>query len=141
VLQHLHEFVLFKSFHLHWVPHLLTGDLIEKGKEYAKAMLPFLHAAKCDGWHHLETGDWSWLFFNILPGRMWTLLRDNVVTKPRRDGQSKKLMCIIIWNPSGFYIVKRLPNPIKTNNAYFVTNLRIPFEKMIFPRGRAPHKK
>jgi hypothetical protein len=30
VLQHLHEYLWFKSFHLHWVPHLLTGDLREK---------------------------------------------------------------------------------------------------------------
>jgi hypothetical protein len=29
-LQHLHESFGFKSFHLHWVPHLLTGDLPEK---------------------------------------------------------------------------------------------------------------
>jgi hypothetical protein len=27
VSQYLHEFFWFKSFHLHWVPHLLTGDL------------------------------------------------------------------------------------------------------------------
>jgi hypothetical protein len=45
MLQHLHEFLGFKSFHLHWVPHQLTGGLWEKRKEYARAMLPFLHAA------------------------------------------------------------------------------------------------
>jgi hypothetical protein len=27
VLQYLHKSFGFKSFHLHWVPHLLTGDL------------------------------------------------------------------------------------------------------------------
>jgi hypothetical protein len=27
VLQYLHESLRFKSFHLHWVPGLLTGDL------------------------------------------------------------------------------------------------------------------
>jgi hypothetical protein len=26
VLLHLHESIGFKSFHLHWVPHLLSGD-------------------------------------------------------------------------------------------------------------------
>jgi predicted transposase YbfD/YdcC len=59
VLQHLYKSLGFKSFHLHWVPHLLTGDLLEKRKEYARAMLPFLHAAERDGWHHRVTGDES----------------------------------------------------------------------------------
>jgi hypothetical protein len=27
------------------------------------------------------------------------------------------------------------------NSAYFVTNMLIPFEQEIFPRGRAPHEK
>jgi hypothetical protein len=69
VLQHLHESLGFKSFHLHWVPHLLTGNLREKRKEYARAICPFLHTAKRDDWYHLVVGDESW-FFNISPCRM-----------------------------------------------------------------------
>jgi hypothetical protein len=30
VLLHLHDFIGFKSFHLHSIPHLLTNDLYEK---------------------------------------------------------------------------------------------------------------
>jgi hypothetical protein len=62
VLLHLHDFVGFKSFHLHWVPHLLTHDLREKRKEYAKMMLLFLHAAERNDWHHFVTGNESWFF-------------------------------------------------------------------------------
>jgi hypothetical protein len=40
--------------------HLLAHDLREKRKEYAKAMLPFLHATERDNWHYLVTGDESW---------------------------------------------------------------------------------
>jgi hypothetical protein len=50
----------------------------------------------------------------------------------------------MIWNPSGFYVVDRLPNHIKMNSVYFVTNLLIPLiplEQAIFPRGRAPHER
>jgi hypothetical protein len=53
----LHELLGFKSFHLHRVPHQLTGDLREKRMEYAGAMLPFLHAAERDGWHYLMIDD------------------------------------------------------------------------------------
>jgi hypothetical protein len=90
VLRHLHDSIGFKSFHLHWVPHLLTDDLREKWKEHARAMLPFLYAAEHDGWHHLVTGDESWFFFNTSPRRMWILSKDDVVTKSRLDIQSKK---------------------------------------------------
>jgi hypothetical protein len=46
-----------------------------------------------------------------------------------------------MWNPSGFYIVDRLPNDNKMNRDYFVTNIFIPLEQAIFPRGSAPHQK
>jgi hypothetical protein len=85
---HLYDSIGFKSFYLHWVSHLLMHDLREKRKEYAKMMLLFLHVIERDGWHHLVTGNESWFFFNILPSRMWTLSRDDVVTKPRLDIQS-----------------------------------------------------
>jgi hypothetical protein len=64
-----------------------------------------------------------------------------MITKPRLDIQNKTLMFTIIWNPNGFYVVDRLPNHTKMNSAYFVTNLHIPLEQAIFPRGMAPHEK
>jgi hypothetical protein len=141
VLEHLHMSIGFKSFHLRWVPHLLTDDLRQKRKERASAMLPFLDAVQRDGWHHFVTDDEFWFVFNILPRRMWTLSRDDVATKPRLDIQSKKFMLTLIWNPSGFYVVDRLRNDTNMNSAYFVTNILTPLEQMIFPRGRAPHQK
>jgi hypothetical protein len=49
ILLHLHDSIGFGSFHLPWVPHRVTHDLCKKRKEYAKAMLLFLHAAARDG--------------------------------------------------------------------------------------------
>jgi hypothetical protein len=59
VLNHLHLSIDFKSFHLHWVSHLLTEDLRQKRKDDARAMLPLLHIAQRDDWHLLMTGDES----------------------------------------------------------------------------------
>jgi hypothetical protein len=59
VFPHLHDSIGFRSFHLYWVPHLLTHDLRGKRKEYAKAILSFLHVAEGDNWHHFATGDES----------------------------------------------------------------------------------
>jgi hypothetical protein len=64
VLNDLHLSIGFKSFHLRWVRHLLTEDLGQKWKDDACAMLPLLHAAQRDGWHHLVTGDKTWFFFD-----------------------------------------------------------------------------
>jgi hypothetical protein len=141
VLEHLHVSIGFKSFHLRWVPHLLTNDLWQKRKEYTSAMLPFVYTAQSDGWHHLVTCDESWFFFNTSPHRMWILSRNDMATKTRFDIQGKKFMFAIIWTPTGFCVVDRFPNDIKMNSAYFVTNLHIPLEQAIFPWGRAPHQK
>jgi hypothetical protein len=50
-------------------------------------------------------------------------------------------MFTIIWNPTGFYVVYRLPNDTKMNSAYFVTNILTPLERAICPRGRALYQK
>jgi hypothetical protein len=89
VFEYLLVSIGLKSFHLRWIPHLLTDDLHSKRQDHASAMLPFLYAAKRDGWHHLVTGDESWFYFNTLPCRMWTLSRDDVATKSRLHVQSK----------------------------------------------------
>jgi hypothetical protein len=78
------------------VPRQSTNDLREKRKEHASAMLSFLYVTKRDGWHLLVTCDESCFFFDTSPRRMWTLSKDNVVTKPRQQIQGKKFMFMII---------------------------------------------
>jgi hypothetical protein len=91
MLLHLHDSIGFRLFRLHWVSHLLTHNLCENRKEYTKAMLPFLLAVERDGWHHLVASDELYFFLDISLRRMWTLSRDDVVTKQRLDIQSKNL--------------------------------------------------
>jgi hypothetical protein len=59
---------------------------------------------------------------------MWALSRDDVVTRPRLDIHSKKLMFTIMCNPSGFYVVDRFPNDVKVNIDYFLMNILILLE-------------
>jgi hypothetical protein len=101
-------------------------------------MFPLLHAAQRDGWHHLVTGDEFCFFFDMSPCQTW---RDDVITKPRQQIQNKKFMFTIIGNPTGFYIVDRFPNDTKMNSDYFMTNIFISREQMIFPCRRALHEK
>jgi hypothetical protein len=64
-----------------------------------------------------------------------------VATKLRQQIQSKKFMFTIIWNPTGFYVIDRLPNDTKINRDYFVTNTLVFLGQIIFPCRRAPHEK
>jgi hypothetical protein len=59
-------------------------------------MLPFLLTAERDNWHHFGTGDESWFFLNTSQRRMRILSRDDAITKPRLDIQSKKFMFTIM---------------------------------------------
>jgi hypothetical protein len=97
----------------------------------------------CPTWWLVSSCDWWWVlvFVNISPRRIWTLSRHDVVTKPRLDIQSKRFMFTIIWNPTGFYIIDRLPNNTKMNSDHSVINIVTLFEQAIFPRGRDPHQK
>jgi hypothetical protein len=123
------------------VPHLLTDDLKEKRKAIATLMLPYLEAARNDGWKHFVTGDESWFFLTTGPRRMWALSKDDVATKPRTEIQSKKFMFTIMWNPSGFYVIDRLPSGAKLNAFYYTTNILTPLQHCFFPKGRKPHGK
>jgi hypothetical protein len=57
VLHRLHEKLEFKSDCLRWVPHILTSELRAKRKEITGLVIPYLEAARKDGWRHLVTGD------------------------------------------------------------------------------------
>jgi hypothetical protein len=54
LLKHLREDLQFQSFHLRWVPHLLTPELREQRGTYANEMIPILAAADRDWWRHLS---------------------------------------------------------------------------------------
>jgi hypothetical protein len=133
LLKHLHKYFQFESFHLRWVPHLLTPELREQRRAYASQMIPILAAAAHDGRRHLVTGDESWFLLSYSPRRMWTLSRNDVATKPKHDIGTQKIMFTVIWNLLGFQVVDKLPTGTKMNNDYFVTNILQPLGQKIFP--------
>jgi hypothetical protein len=119
VLWRLRDCIGFRSFHLHWVSHVLIVGLCEKRTESAQAIPQFLQAVERDGWHQPLIDNESWFFLNTSPHRMWILSGDDVVRRPKFDTQSKKFMFTIIWNVSGFCVVDRLPNDIKNEQGLF----------------------
>jgi hypothetical protein len=122
VLKHLHEDLGLQSFHLRWVPHLSTPELKEQQHTYATEMIAVLLLAQKDDWHHLVTGDEFWFFLAYSPCRMWTLTRDDMASKPRRETQTAKFMFPIMWNPLGFHVIDKLPDGVTMNANYYTEN-------------------
>jgi hypothetical protein len=75
------------------------------------------------------------------PRRMWTLTRDDVATKPKRDIHTTQSMFKVMWNPLGFHVVAKLPSGPKMNSDYFTTNIFAPLEQKMFQAGRRPRAK
>jgi hypothetical protein len=55
VLHHLGQKLGLKSYCLRWAPHLLTDELRANRKNFVGLMIPYLEAARTDGWKHLVT--------------------------------------------------------------------------------------
>jgi hypothetical protein len=71
VLRCLYDFIGFRSFHLHWVPHILTVGLREKRIEYAQVILFFLHTADeifdITAWLMMNRG-FPWTHYHVACG-------------------------------------------------------------------------
>jgi hypothetical protein len=69
-------------------------------------------------WHDVVTLDESWFYcatdyepIGLPPG-------EQVSERPRVITQCKNLMVTIVWNPSGFHLIRVLPSGCKFNNSY-----------------------
>jgi hypothetical protein len=85
VLKHLYEDFHFQSFHLRWIPDLLTPKLREQRRGYASEMIPILTAADQDGWHHCCRWGRVLVLLYYSPRQMWTITRDDITTKLKHD--------------------------------------------------------
>jgi hypothetical protein len=92
VLKHLQEDRGFQSFHLPWVPRILTTELKEQRRTYVTEMIVVSLSAQKDGWHHVVTRDEPLSFLSDSPRRMWTLTWDDVASKPRWEIRTAKFM-------------------------------------------------
>jgi hypothetical protein len=54
---------------------------------------------------------------------MWTLTRDDIASKPRREIWTAKFMFMIMWNPLGFHVIDRLLDGVTMKANYFTENI------------------
>jgi hypothetical protein len=73
-----------------------------KRKEYARAMIVFLHNTDRDSWRYLVTGDKSGFFLRRSPGRTWTLARDHMIINPMSETQNTIVHIDFHLQPASF---------------------------------------
>jgi hypothetical protein len=71
VWRRLTESLQFKSRHFKWVPYMLTDELRQKRIEGSCTLLNVLEAQQRIGFHHIITGDESWIYLSMSPNSIW----------------------------------------------------------------------
>jgi histone-lysine N-methyltransferase SETMAR len=76
-------------------------------------------------WRDIVTLDESWIYLYCEHDLMWMAPEEIVPDRERQAVQSPKLMPTIVWNPSGFHIVKALSKGGKFSAQYHTNNILI----------------
>jgi hypothetical protein len=66
-----------------------------------------------------------WFYLRSEHDLMWTAPGEIVTDRERYTIQSPNFMATIVWNPSGFHVVKALPRPRKFNARYHTNNILV----------------
>jgi hypothetical protein len=71
----------------------------------------------------MVTLDESWFYLNMDHELIWLQPNQETPERERHTVQSEKAMITIVWNPSGFHLIKLLPKGFKFNASYYVTQV------------------
>jgi hypothetical protein len=77
-------------------------------------------------WHEIITVDESWLHLNTDHGSPELPPDKKFPERERHTFQSGKLMLMIVWNPTGFYVINVLSKGIKFNADHYIANVLTP---------------
>jgi hypothetical protein len=125
VHRHLTDSLHFRIRHLRWVPHFLNPEQKRARVNMAGEPLRVLSGQGARQWHDLVTLDESWFYLRSEHDLMWTAPEEIVPDRERYTIQSPKFMVTIVWNPSGFHVVKALPRGSKFNAQYYINNILV----------------
>ena len=116
----------WKIKHLRWIPHNLNFDQIQNRIEKSKKLLDMLEKAFHERYDMVITLDESWFYLQYDYETIWINAADDPPTRAKRMISSKKIFITVVWRPSGVLLVDRLPNGMKFNSKYMVSNILTP---------------
>jgi hypothetical protein len=117
----------FHVRHLRSVPRLLSHSENLEKLTLSQQLLSVLERQERRSWHDMVTLDESWFYLNMNHELLWLQQDEENAERERHTVQSEKVMITIVWNPSGFHLIKLLPKRFKFNARYYVTQILDPF--------------
>jgi hypothetical protein len=125
VHRHLSDSLRFTIQHLRWIPHLLNPEQKPIWVNMAGELLRVLSMHGGPEWHDLVMLDESWFDLRSEHGVMRTAPGEILPDRERYTIQSPKFIARIVWNASGFHVVKAFPKWNKFNAQYHTNNIRV----------------
>jgi hypothetical protein len=104
---------------LRWVPQLLSDPQKVRHVELSLSLLRMLEIQEQRAWHDLITLDESWFYCNAYYELIWLPPGEKVLERPRDTVQGQRLMVTIVWNSSGFHLIRVLPSGCKFNSSCY----------------------
>jgi hypothetical protein len=120
---HLTQSLGFRARHLRWIPHLLSHSQKLDRVTLLQQLLSVLERQERRSWHDMVILDESWFYLNADHELIWLQRDEEVSERERCTVQSEKVMTTIVWNPSGFHLIKLRPKVFKHNANYYITQI------------------
>jgi hypothetical protein len=89
----------------------------------SQELLSVLERQEPRSWHDIVTLDESWFYVNTDHELIWLRRDEEIPEKERQTVQSEKVMLTIVWNPSGFRLIRALPIGLKFNAGHYVAQI------------------
>jgi hypothetical protein len=87
-----------------------------------------------DIFRNILTGDDSWFMLEFQHTVKWSLSREDVSKRARRQ-IGTKIILIVIWGVDGFHVAGLMSSQRSFNSEYFVRHLLAPIAAKVFPWG------
>jgi hypothetical protein len=112
----------------------------DPGRQF-RELLHVLSVKIARQWHDIVTLDESGIDLYCKHDLMWMAPGEIVPDRERQTLQSPTLMLTIVWNPSGFHVLKALPKGGKFSAQYYTNNILIAISDWRrLARERSPNK-
>jgi hypothetical protein len=74
----------------------------------------------------MVTLDESWFYLNTGHELIWLQPDKKILERGRHSVQPGKVVITMVWNPSGFHLIKLLRKEFKFNASYYATQILDP---------------
>jgi hypothetical protein len=105
ILNHLHDSLGMKFFHLRWIPNQLTEQLRVSRIQKCQELLPLLERMEPNEFGNILTGDERWLMLECQHAVKWSLSREIVSERARQQMGTKNLYSLLFGEQTALVLL------------------------------------